>query len=122
MESLSAAELQIIRSMLVKQYGAVSPFLDQLAAAGVEKRRMTGAGVFVDLQMAGNAGRVDQVNSEISEAFPTRLPSPLDIVGFTLFIRSGCLSFLEGYTFGDADWPNEPLQEWLVLPAAAANR
>ena len=46
MAKLTAAELQIIRSMLVKQYGPSSVFLDQLAGARVDRRRMTGVGVF----------------------------------------------------------------------------
>jgi hypothetical protein len=115
MGTLTATELQIIRSMLVKQYGPASSFLDQLAGARVDKRRMTGVGVFVDLVLAGNADRVDQINSEISESYPTLLVPPCDLVGFTLFIRGGYLSFLEGYTFGDVKWPDDLMGKWLVL-------
>src|SRR5260370_15287738 len=99
MEALTAAESQIIRSMLVKQYGATSPFLDQLAGARVDRRRMTGVGVFVNLLLAGNADRVDEINSEISEGYSTSLAAPCDLIGFTLFIRCGYLSFLDGYIF-----------------------
>jgi len=115
MGPLTATEAQIIRSMLVKQYGPASPFLDQLVGARGDKRRMTGVGVFVDLVLAGNADRVDQINSEISESYPTLLVPPCDLVGFTLFIRGGYLSFLEGYTFGDVKWPDDLIGKWLVL-------
>jgi hypothetical protein len=115
METLSPAELHIIRSMLVKEYGPQSPFLDQLAVARVENRRMTGVGVFVDLLIAGKAACVDQINTEISEGYPTLLDAPCDLVGFTLFIRKGYLSFLEGYTFGDVRWPYEPMEDWLIF-------
>jgi hypothetical protein len=118
LETLTAAELQIIRSILVKQYGPASPFLQQLAVARVSERRMTGVGVFVDLFLAGNADSVDQINSEISEDYPTLLEPPCDLVGFTLFIREGCLSFLEGYTFGDVKWPSDALEKWLLLDTA----
>src|SRR6266851_2725317 len=117
METLTAAELQIIRSMLVKQYGPTSPFLDQLAGARVDGRRMTGVGIFVNLLLAGNADRVDGINSEISEGYPTSLDAPCDFVGFTLFIRGGYLSFLEGYTFGDGKWPADLMEKGLVLDA-----
>jgi hypothetical protein len=117
-ESLSAAELQIIRSMIVKQYGLGSPFMDQLAGAGVEKRRMTGMGIFVDLLVAENVGRVDAIDCEITEAYRTSLPSPRDLVGFTLFIRGGYLSFLEGYTFGNEAWPKEAMEDWLIFDAS----
>ena len=118
MATLTAAELQIVRSMLVKQYGPASPFLDQLAGARVDRRRLTGVGVFVDLSPAANADRVDEVNSEISETYSTLLAAPGDLVGFTLFIRSGYLSFLEGYTFGDVKWPDDLMEKWLVLDTA----
>jgi hypothetical protein len=118
MESLSAAELRIFRSMIVKQYGLGSPFMDQLAGAGVEKRRMTGVGVFVDLLVAEDVGRVDAIDCEITEAYRTSLPSPRDLVGFTLFIRGGYLSFLERYTFGNEAWPAEAMENWLIFDAS----
>src|SRR5438876_6826678 len=112
MAKLTAAELQIIRSMLVKQYGPSSVFLDQLAGARVDRRRMTGVGVFVDLSVAENVDRVDEINSDLSATYPTSLPPPCDLVGFTLFIRNGYLSLLEGYTFGDVKWPDALMQKW----------
>ncbi len=115
MEALSPMESHIIRSMLVKQYGPRSLFLDQLAVARVESRRMTGVGVFVNLSISEKAARVDAVDGEISEDYRTLLGAPCDLVGFTLFIREGYLSFLEGYTFGDVKWPDELIDEWLVL-------
>ena len=118
MKGLSATEMQIMRSMLIKKYGSSSPFFDQLAAVQVEKRRLTGVGVFVDLHIPGNVAAVDQINTEICEDYRTLLDTPGDLVGFTLFIRNGYLSFLEGYTFGDVHWPDELLEKWLVLDAA----
>lgn len=115
MEALSAPEMQIMRSMLVKEYGSRSTFLDQLAAAGVESRESTGGGVFVNLRIAENVAPVDEINLEISEGYPTKLAAPADVVGFTLFIRNGYLSFLEGYTFGEVQWPGEPPENWLIL-------
>ena len=117
MEALSAAEMQIMQSMLVKKYGPRSKFLDQLAAARVEQRRLSGVGIFVDLLVPGRVAAVDQINTEISEDYRTVLDAPGDLVGFTLFIRNGYLSFLEGYTFGDVRWPEELLENWLVLAA-----
>jgi hypothetical protein len=108
--------------MLVKRYGPRSLFLDQLAVARVEHRRITGVGVFVDLLIPGNAACVDQINTEISEGYRTVLAAPGDLVGFTLFIRKGYLSFLEGYTFGAVEWPNQPMGDWLVFDATENNR
>ena len=108
--------------MLIKEYGPGSPFLDQLAVASVENRRMTGVGVFVDLLIAGKAACVDPLNTEISEGYRTLLDAPCDLVSFTLFIRKGYLSFLEGYTFGDVRWPTEPMEGWLVVSDAVHSR
>jgi hypothetical protein len=101
--------------MLAEQYGPDAPFLAQLAVAKVENRRSTKVGIFVDLRIAGSAERVDQIDTEISAGYRTRLDPPRDLVGFTLFIRQGYLSFLEGYTFGNARWPREPMENWMVL-------
>jgi hypothetical protein len=114
MEALSVTESQIIRSMLVKQCRPSSPFLDQLEAVQVVRRRTTGVGIFVDLLVAGNPD-TKQTNGEITQFYKTLLAFPADYVGFTLFIRDGCLSLLEGYTFGDAKWPDEPMEKWLML-------
>jgi len=116
MEALSKTEREIIREMIVKEYGQGSLFLDQLAGARVENREFTGRGVFVNLRLAENIPPIDQLNSEISRGYKTALPAPADVVGFTLFIRNGRLSFLEGYTFGDwAEWPGELSEDWLVM-------
>jgi len=110
--------------MLIKQYGRRSSFLNQLTVARVENRRLTGVGIFVDLSVAEKVARVDQINTEISEGYRTLLDAPCDLVGFTLFIRDGYLSFLEGYTFGDVHWPGEPIVNWLIFdtPAAVPDR
>jgi len=43
-----------------------------------------------------------------------------DLVGFTLFIRAGVVSFLEGYTHGDVAWPEGLMEDWLIVDAAEA--
>ena len=118
MENLSPTESQIIRSLLVKEYGPHSLFLDQLGASYFDVRHMTGVGYYVELQIVGNAARVDGVNEELSDAYSTSLNPPCDLVGFTLFIRDGYLSSFEGYTFGDVRWPEEPMEDWLIVDAS----
>jgi len=107
--------------MLVKRYGQRSSFLDQLAVARVQNRRMTGVGIFVNLLIPERAARVDEIDTEISECYRTLLSAPRDLIGFTLFIREGHLSFLEGYTFGDAKWPDDAMEDWLILDPVSAD-
>jgi hypothetical protein len=79
---------------------------------------MSGTGFYVDLSVSESVPRLDSVNADSSEAYKTSLAPPCDLVGFTLFIRDGCLSAFEGYTFGDVRWPDAPLENWVVLEAA----
>jgi hypothetical protein len=62
------------------------------------------------------------VNTVLSTDFETKLPSPQDLVGFTLFIDGGFMTSFEGYTFGDVRWPDEPIENWLVFDLAVAGR
>ena len=119
--SLSAAERQIIESLLVTEYGPDSGFLRQLAGARVDRRRRTGVGIFVDLSVLQSTPRVDRINAELSAGYRTSLPAPADLVGCTLFIRDGALSFLEGYSYGDAAWPAEPMENWLIVDPIAVS-
>lgn len=76
---------------------------------------MTGTGYYLDFAISSTTSPIDGVNTEISEAYPTLLADPCDLVGFTLFIRNGVLSWLEGYTFGGAEWPEAPMEKWLLF-------
>ncbi|HWD58335.1 MAG TPA: hypothetical protein VG308_08665 [Stellaceae bacterium] len=118
--SLSAVERQIIETMIIGEYGPATLFLRQIGVAQIDKRRLTGVGVFVDLSIPRSAPRVDAISAELSAGFRTSFSTPADVVGFTLFIRDGAVSFLEGYTYGDAVWPEEPLDEWLILDPVEA--
>ena len=106
--------------MLSAEYGPASGFSRQLAVAHVDKRRLTGVGIFVDLSVPQTAVRIDGVSAELSAGYRTALPAPADLVGFTLFIRAGVVSFLEGYTYGDAAWPEGPMEDWLIVDVAEA--
>ena len=116
--ALSAVERYIIEEMLSAEYGPASGFSRQLAVARVDKRRLTGVGIFVDLSVPQTAARIDGVNAELSADYRTTLPAPADLVGFTLFIRAGVVSFLEGYTHGDVAWPEGLMEDWLIVAAA----
>lgn len=121
MEELSPIEIQIIRSLIAKEYGLDSPFLDQLTLVESTVRRMTGKGYYLDLLLRQTAVPAGKTNAEVSGGYPTLLGEPRSIVGFTLFIRDGVLSWLEGYTFGGASWPAEPMDNWLILRETGAN-
>jgi hypothetical protein len=118
MTKLYPIESQIIQSLLVREFGPSTPLLDQLASSEFDVIHMTGTGFYVDLSVPESAPRLDKINAESSGAYKTSLAPPCDLVGFTLFIRDGCLSSFEGYTFGDVRWPDEPIKNWVVLERA----
>jgi hypothetical protein len=120
MAKLSPLEARIIEALVVKEYGRASPLLEQLAAATADKRKMTGTGYFLDLFIGPGIASWGRVNGDASDGYKTTLAPPADLVGFTLFIRDGYMSWLEGYTFGDVAWPGEPMEEWLILEPVEA--
>jgi hypothetical protein len=122
MPRLSSPELRIIHSMLINEFGPTKPLLDQIASLKFDTRHMTGTGYYVTFSNPKELPRLDQLNTELTEGLKTSLKSPADLVGFTLFIRDGYLSSFEGYTFGDVRWPEEPMENWLVVDAVLDNR
>src|SRR5271165_3406803 len=114
MPRLSVPELQVMRSMLIKEFGPTTPVLDQLASLKFDARRITGTGYYVHFSNGEQLPCLDKLNTELTDGVRTSLPAPADLVGFTLFVRDGYLSSFEGYTFGDVKWPTEPMEDWLV--------
>ena len=76
----------------------------QLSFATVSRREFTGVGFFTDFVLSSDApvGR-DLPNMEIG-GVGAELPGVKHGAGFLLFVRTGVVSMLEGYTYGE-DWP-----------------
>jgi hypothetical protein len=106
--------------MLTKRFGPRSPLESQLPLAKFDIRHMTGKGYFIEFSLPKSVSIGTDLNTELSEDYRTKRLFPVDFVGFTLFVRKGRLSSFEGYTYGDAVWPEEPLDEWLILDPVEA--
>jgi hypothetical protein len=119
MPNLSLPEQRIIRSMLLEKFRPSTPLLDRVPSLGFETRHMTGTGYYVNFSNANDLPPIDNLNIQVSDDLSTTLPAPADLVGFTLFIRNGYLTSFEGYTYGDVRWPEEPMENWLILDSAA---
>jgi hypothetical protein len=104
--------------MLVQKFGTTSLLLNGILSLKFETRHMTGTGYYIGFSNPENLPPVNKLDAELSEDLRTTLPAPRDLVGFTLFIRDGYLASFEGYTFGDADWPDGPMENWLSFDAA----
>ncbi len=118
----SEIELRIIRDMLAEEYEPTSALLDQVRRLRFDKRHLTGTGFYVHFPSTDRSTPANCADNEITKFAQTRLPSPQNSVGFTVFIRNGRLSSFEGYTFGDVHWPAGPMENWLVLKETAATR
>jgi len=104
--------------MLVEKFGATSPLLDEIPSLKFDVRYMTGTGYYVNFLNPQELPSINKLSTELSEDLKTNLSAPHDVVGFTLFIRDGYLSSLEGYTFGDTSWPEGLMENWLIFDAA----
>ena len=94
------------RAVLDKQLEGNHPTLGalriQASSARVLERQETGAGFFCEFEVDANT---PTVNGDFQITDVHAKVSGLDHgVGFVLFIRSGRLSMLEGFTF-DEPWP-----------------
>ena len=115
MMSLSRAELRIIRSLIGKNLGPESPFLNQISSLRLSVRNLTGTGYFLEFKALPEPLRADPENAVLSTDLVTRRPPPCDLVGFTLFFNGGFITSFEGYTFGDVAWPDELMEDWLIF-------
>jgi hypothetical protein len=118
MMSPNPAELRIIRSLIIKNLGPASPFLNQIASLRFPLRNLTGTGYFLEFDALPRLLRADAEDVALSTDLVTRRPPPCDLVGFTLFINGGFMTSFEGYTFGDVAWPDELMEDWLIHDAA----
>ena len=79
---------------------------DQLNHVRVNRREESGVGIFVHLFVPpevvneGVKGLDQQVGDVIAE-----VPGVQHGLGFVVFVKDGVLNMLEGYTFGDDEWP-----------------
>lgn len=118
-QKLHPSERKILRLLLSRKFGERSAVVSRLRVLRCTSREMTGTGYYLNFDAQHDSTRIDHPDDELSEDFPPRLPAPQDVVGFTLFIRNGRLSWLEGYTFGDVAWPTTPMENWLLVDSGA---
>ena len=92
----------------------------QLLHSEVASRKFTGCGFFTHFRVADHAARllpavdlvIDDVHAEVREVEHG--------AGFILFVRSGAISCLEGFTYGES-WPENPELLRLYMRHADAN-
>ena len=81
---------------------------EQYARASIEQVELTGVGFFVGFQVPADVGRTtpaDFAGGNVN----IQVEGVKHGAGCVLFVRDGVLSMLEGYTYGDEEWPERPV-------------
>jgi hypothetical protein len=103
---LTPLESAVLEKLLAHTGEPFDTIRTQLAHASVSSRKFTGVGFFTHFAIQpGAAIRRDLSSAELS-GVGAKVAGISDGAGFLLFIRDGVVSFLEGYTYGDAAWPD----------------
>jgi hypothetical protein len=103
---LTPLESAVLEKLLQKHGQPFDTIRDQLAHASVSSREFTGVGFFTHFSIPPEAPvRRDLASAELGNV-SAKIRGLEDGAGFLLFIRDGAISFLEGYTYGGAAWPN----------------
>jgi hypothetical protein len=111
---LTPLESAVLGKLLEKRGEPFDAIREQLAHASVSSRKFTGVGFFTHFAIAPEAPiRRDLRDTELGDV-GAKIPGLVDEAGFLLFIRDGVILFLEGYTYGDAAWP-DPITEFSVF-------
>lgn len=104
-EQLTRLEAEVMRMFLDGPGDLLSALRVQLDHLKVTGRRMTGVGVFTDfsvpeaLAVPGVSGYIGDVEGKIVGL--------MHGAGFVLFVRNGCISQLEAFSY-DEPWPPTP--------------
>jgi hypothetical protein len=111
---LTPLESAVLDKLLAHSGEPFDTIREQLAHASVSSRELTGVGFFTHFAIPAEAPvRRDLHSAELGE-ISAEIPGLENGAGFLLFIRDGVISFLEGYTYGDAAWP-DPITEFSVF-------
>jgi hypothetical protein len=94
-----------VGKLLEKHPAFADAVREQLSHATVSARDYSGVGLFTNFSIPPDAAvRRDLGDAEL-DGVGAEIPGVEGGAGFILFIRDGVISFLEGYTYGDAKWP-----------------
>jgi len=94
-----------MEKLLEKHPAFADAVRQQLSHATVSTRDYSEVGLFTNFAIPSDAPvRRDLGNAEL-DGVGAEIPGLEHGAGFILFVRDGVISFLEGYTYGDAKFP-----------------
>ncbi|MCI0184656.1 hypothetical protein [Sulfoacidibacillus ferrooxidans] len=79
----------------------------QFGASAVRSRDLTGAGFYTHFELNDESLRlVGRPSFHFGDVIANKGDGD-DLLGFVLFVKDGFLDYLEGYTFGIEQWPED---------------
>jgi hypothetical protein len=104
--TFDAIEQQVLKMLLTGEDEVLRILRDQVAAAEVTSRQMTGVGFFTDFEVPpGTRKTASQSSIRLSDVVGTANGLEHGF-GFVLFVDDGVAHMLEGYAIDEA-WPAE---------------
>lgn len=104
MNELTKLEREVLLKLLDGDDESLFILREQLDAASVSEREMTGVGFYTTLTIPSNARRLSRVDTIRLGDVVARISGLDHGAGFVLYIQNGVLHLLEGYVY-DEKWP-----------------
>jgi hypothetical protein len=105
MKNLTTLEQKVMQALLDGDDDVLSILREQLKATVVFKREMTGMGFYTTFEVSANVPHVGDRSFKFGDVV-ANIPGLNHGAGFLLYIKSGELHMLEGYSY-DEPWPQE---------------
>lgn len=114
---------RVMKMLLAGEEEVLAVLREQYASARVVSREDSGAGFYICFQVDTARRTGDEVRStfQIGDV-DGEVDGMKGAVGFVLFIKSGCLIMLEGYTCGIDKWPETDADIKLSYNTASMQR
>jgi hypothetical protein len=103
MSELTRLEQQVVQKLLSGESETLANLRSQLSACRAVKREMTGVGFYVNLEVPATVPRVTRSSFKLGDV-NAAIEGLKHGAGFLLYVESGSLVMLEGYTY-DEPWP-----------------
>ena len=113
---MTKLELTIMTALLAGDRPELAVLREQARQATVRDRRYTGAGFFTHFVLPLDAPQLGDRFRLVLLDVGADLEQVKHGAGFVLFVVDGAIDCLEGYTYGDEQWPAQAsIRRWYYL-------
>ncbi|MBB6100039.1 hypothetical protein HNR42_003504 [Deinobacterium chartae] len=112
---LSSLELKVVAQILSEEASQYPELERQMATLVVQSREYTGTGVFINFRQPDPNARCGSCpdSMRLGQEVAAHLGSNKIMAGFVLYVESGEITTLEGFTYGEA-WPEDADDEFEI--------